>query len=314
MTRVRHRIEYAVALAARALVRVLPRRVSLGCGALLGRLFHSLYGARRELAVKNLQLAFPSRSEADCRAILRSAFAHAGRHVIDMLNFETLSPEEMTRLVEVEGGEHVERAMAGGRGVMFFSGHFGYWELQVMAHAARFTPMVLVVRPLDNPLLERLLERVRTRVGTRLVRRRGAVRGLLRALHEKASVGLMIDQHMHDRSAVTVEFFGRPSATTSALAALALRTGAPILPVFTMPLPDGRYRVAYGPPVARPAGDDADPVRTWTQRCTDVLETYVRQHPDLWLWMHRRWRVPAAEPRGAAPAGRPLPAREELPR
>ena len=313
MRRARHGLEYGVALAARAVVRLLPRRISLAAGALLGRLFHGLYGARRELAVKNMRMALPSRTEAECRAILRSAFEHAGRHVIDMLNFEALRPDEITRLVEVEGGEHVERAMAGGKGVMFFSGHFGYWELQVMAHAVRFKPMVLVVRPLDNPLLERLLERIRTRVGTRLVTRKGAVRGLLRALREQASVGLMIDQHMHDRSAVTVEFFGRPSATTSALAALALRTGAPVLPVFTMPLADGRYRVEYGPPVPPPPAGDADPVRTWTQRCTDVLEAYVRRHPDLWLWMHRRWRAPAALADRAV-AGQPLPAREELPR
>ena len=296
MVRVRRRLEYGALLAARAAVRVLPRRVVLAGGAGLGRLACRLYGARRRQAEVNLRRAFPERTPDECRAILRSAFEHAGRHALDMLCFETMRPDEMLRLVEVAGAEHVERAQAAGKGVMFFSGHFGYWELQVMTHAIRFTPMVLVVRPLDNPLLEQALARVRTRVGTRLVRRKGAVRGLLRALRARASVGLMIDQHMHDRSAVNVEFFGRPSATTSALAALALRTGAPILPVFTVPLAGGRYRVEYGPPVPRPASDDADPVRTWTQRCTRVLETHIRRRPDLWLWMHRRWRESVAAP------------------
>lgn len=296
MVRVRRGLEYGALQAARVAVRLLPRRAALAGGAGLGRLAWRLYGGRRELAEANLQRAFPARAPAECRAILRSAFEHAGRHVLDMLCFEKMQRDEMLRLVEVSGAEHVERAQAAGRGVMFFSGHFGYWELQVMTHAIRFTPMVLVVRPLDNPLLERALTRVRTRVGTRLVTRKGAVRGLLRALRERASVGLMIDQHMHDRSAVSVEFFGRPSATTSALASLALRTGAPILPVFTVPLAGGRYRVEYGPPVPPPPSDDGDPVRTWTQRCTGVLETYIRQHPDLWLWMHRRWRAPASAP------------------
>ena len=106
------------------------------------------------------------------------------------------------------------------------------------------------------------------------------------------SVGMMIDQHIQDRSAVLVDFFNRPASTTSAIAALALRTGAPIVPVFALPMSDGRYRMIYEAPVAPPDADDPDAVRTYTQRCTDVLEMYVRRYPELWLWMHRRWRMP----------------------
>ena len=278
----------------RALAQALPRRVSLAFGAALGRIFYGLYGRRRELAVANLRAAFPSKTDTECRDVLRSTFAHFSCHVIELLNFDAMSANEMMRLVELEGEERVEHAMAQGRGVMFYTGHFGYWELQIMVHAYRFKPIVMVARMLDNPLLERLIERVRTRVGTRVIPRQGAIRGLLRALIEKDSVGMMIDQHMQDRSAVSVDFFNRPAATTSAIAALALRTGAPIIPVFALPLAGGRYRMIYEAAVEPPTADDPDPVRTYTQRCTDVLEMYVRRYPDLWLWMHRRWRDPSA--------------------
>ena len=176
---------------------------------------------------------------------------------------------------------------------MFFTGHFGYWELQVMMHASRFRPIVMIARTLDNPLLERMIERIRTRVGTRVIPRRGAIRGLLRELLDRGSVGMMIDQHIQDRSAVMVDFFNRPASTTSAIASLALRARAPVIPVFALPLPDGRYRMIYESPIEPPADDDPNPVLTYTQRCTDVLEMYVRRYPELWFWMHRRWREPA---------------------
>ena len=117
----------------------------------------------------------------------------------------------------------------------------------------------MVARTLDNPFLERLIERVRTRVGTRVIPRHGAIRGLLRALLDKESVGMMIDQHIQDRSAVMVDFFNRPASTTSAIAALALRTGVPIIPVFALPLPGGRYRMVYESPVAPPTEGDPRP-------------------------------------------------------
>ena len=290
----RHRLEYGVVLAFVAMTRTLPRRMSLAAGGALGALFHRLHGSRRELAVANLRAAFPERSEAECRDILRATFAQLGRHIVDFLCFDAMSLEEMLPLVDIEGDEHVRRAAARGRGVMYFAGHFGSWELQIMVHALRVQPILMVARTLDNPLLERLMERIRTRVGTRVVPRQGALRELLRELRRGGSVGMMIDQHIQDRSAVAVEFFGRPAATTSAIASLALHTGACIIPVFALPLPGNRYRLVYEAPITPPDPDDPDAVRIYTQRCTDLLERYVRRDPHLWLWMHRRWRAPAS--------------------
>jgi Kdo2-lipid IVA lauroyltransferase/acyltransferase len=131
--------------------------------------------------------------------------------------------------------------------------------------------------------------------------RRGAVRKALRLLAEGKGVGILIDQHMTSADAIYVDFFGRPAATTSTLAALALRTGAPVIPLFAFPLPNGRYRMIYEHPVEPPRRDSTDAVREFTQRCTDVLEMHVRRHPELWLWMHRRWRDTPGPALDAAP-------------
>ena len=299
---VRHRLEYLAVLGVRLAVRLMPRRWLVSTGARLGALFYRLDRRRRRTALANVRAAFPVRTDDECRAIVRGAFAHLGRHVFDLLRFDTMSVEQMTELVEFEGVERVEHALTSGRGVMFYTGHFGFWELQIMVHAARFEPILMVARTLNNPLLEAMIERVRTRVGTRVIPRQGAIRGLLRALLEHRAVGMMIDQHMQDRSAVTVEFFSRPAVTTSSIAALALRTGAPVIPVFALPLPGGRYRMIYETPVDAPDPESPDAVQVLTQRCTDVLEMYVRRYPELWLWMHRRWRVADAAPAGGRPA------------
>ena len=230
----------------------------------------------------------PRPSESVARFFIRT-FANFGRHVVDVLNFDAMSTDQITGLIDVVGEERVKQAMARGQGVICCAAHFGYWELHAMVHAMLFRPLLVVARTLDNPLVDGLIERIRSRLGTRAIPRQGAVRGVLRALMHNESVAIMIDQHMEDRSAVAVDFFNRPAATTSAVAALSLRTGAPILPVFALPLPGGRYRMIYETPVEVPAADDPDPIRTYTQRCTDVLEMYVRRYPDQWLWMHRRW-------------------------
>jgi KDO2-lipid IV(A) lauroyltransferase len=286
----RYRVEYALVLAVRGVVAVLPDAAGRAIGTLVGLSFYAVDRAHRRLAVSQLRAAFPVRSEAECRAIARATFGHFGRLLVALLRFSTLNVEGIRARVEFDGEERVREALAAGTGVLLFSGHFGYWELQGIAHPLALPPMSVLARPLDNPYLHRLLERTRRETGNRVIYRRGAVRRILRALDADECVATMIDQHIQPADAVVVEFFNRPAATTAALATLALRTGAPLIPVFALPLAGGRYRMIYEHPVELPPADSPDPVRELTQRCTDVLEMYVRRHPHLWLWMHRRWR------------------------
>ena len=263
-------------------------------------MLYLLDGRHRRIAIDNLRAAFPGRTDDERRTIARGVFGHLGRLVLELLKIDGMKPETLLSLIDSEGDERVRDAYRKGKGVLFFSGHFGYWEIFAIGHALRVAPMSLVVRPLDNPLLDVLLERVRCQTGNSVIPRQGGVRRILRELSENRGVGILIDQHLHGPDALEIQFFGRSAATTSALAALALRTGAPVIPVFALPLPGGRYRLIAEHPIDPPPLDSPDSAREYTQRCTDVLEMYVRRNPELWLWMHRRWR---AEPLSEASPG-----------
>jgi len=289
---VRYRIELWVVQIVRACVRVMPMSAVRVCGGALGRAVYVADVFHRRIALANLASAFPMRSAAERRAIARTMFAHFGRVLLELMKFGTLSEEQMLACSEIDGEDRVRQAFQQGRGVLFFTGHFGYWEMHAIAHPLRLGGhgLAVLARPLDNPYLHETLERIRTRTGNTVIYRQRAIRKVMRELAANRSVALLIDQHLHSADAVYVDFFDRPAATTSALAALALRTGAPVIPVFALPLPGGRYRFVYERPVPPPKEASPDAVREFTQRCTDVLEMYVRRDPALWLWMHRRWR------------------------
>jgi len=286
----RYGAEYSVVLVMRTLVWLLPDAVGRALGTTIGLAFYALDRRHRRVAINQLRAAFPTRTAAECQAIARATFAHFGRLLVFVLRLSTIRPAELRALLEVEGENHFRDALAQGKGVLIITGHFGYWEVHGVAHALVFPPIHVLARPLDNPLLHRFLEETRRRTGNGVIYRQGALRRVLRVLHNNEAVAILIDQHIQPANAVVVDFFERPAATTAAAATLAIRTGAPLVPVFALPLPGGKVRLIYEHPVPLPPPDCPDPVRDLTQRLTDVLEMYVRRHPHLWLWMHRRWR------------------------
>ena len=294
--RLRHRIELQLVEAVSRVVQPQPMARVRGWGEALGRLAYRFAGSRRRVALDNLTRAFPDMAQDERERVVRGMFEHFGRMLLELIRFRTLTREEMLALTEIEGEEHVLHAYAQGRGMIFVGGHIGYWEQQGIEHAVSWKPISLMVRPLDNPALHDLLEHIRTRTGNSVIYRQGSVRKVLRALADNRGVAILIDQHLHTSEAVYVDFFGRPAATTSIVGSLVRRTGAAAVPVFGLPLPGGRYRFVYGPPVPPPVDDSPQAIHDFTQRCTDVIEAYVRKYPDLWLWMHRRWRpLPKAD-------------------
>ena len=311
MIGLRHGLEAATFSALLALARLLPRRALLAAGDLAGRAGAALSRRRRRIALDNLRLAYgPGLDPAEARRVVSACWRHFGRIAFDTACFPRLGREAVGRLVHYEGLEHIRRAYAAGRGVLLFSAHFGHWELTALMQGFLGMPLALVTRPLDNRRLEQRLAELRGLSGNRVIHKRSAVREMLRALRERWGVAIVLDQDAR-RQGVFVPFFGRPASTSPTLALVALRTGAAIVPTYSIPLPDGSYRIVYEPEIALdPTGDlEADVLRI-TAECTRHIERWVRAHPELWLWMHRRWKtLPAGAPGPATEAGGPLAAR-----
>ncbi len=274
-----------------SLIAVLPRGLVLALGQAIGSLVYYLDAKHRGIALANLARALGgSLSPDERRRTARRSFANFVQSVFDTLRTAAWSPTRLMTIIDVQGGEHLEKAAAGGRGILLFTAHYGNWEM-VVPPVARRVPFHVIARALDNPLVDRDLEKARIRKGAMVVNKFGAGRPILRALARKSAVGILIDQNVLRREAVFVDFFGIPAATTPALAVFHLRTGAPILPMFCEPSPGNRYLMRFGPPVEAPlSGDETADVLKITGICTKMIEETIRRNPAFWLWVHKRWQ------------------------
>ena len=292
-TRPHHLAGYFVGRSLLFALALLPRSLGRSAGRALGTLFYHASRRHRQVALANLSRAFAAdRDERTRRRIARAAFAHMGEICADAAYFPRLLKTPTERLAVYDGVEHLQAAASCRRGVLVFSGHFGHWELIALLQHRLGHPMTMVARPLENPLFDRFLARQRERSGNRVISKRHAARGVLRALRNQLAVALLIDQNVRGDAGIFVEFFGVAASTTPSLATIAFKSGAPIVPVFSHPMPDGRIHIRYGPPIhARRSGQLASDIRALTQRCTRMLEDEIRQRPEYWLWMHNRWRT-----------------------
>jgi len=291
---VRNLAEYAVALAVMKSLEWAPLPLARRLGNAYGRLLDLALPRLRRAAVRNLSLALPELSAAERSAVIDGVFRSIGRVVLGFARFPAIRRDNLARSIRCEGSEYFEAALRRGRGVLFATAHLGNWELSAFAHALFQEPMQVVVRPLDNPLIDRLVERRRGRTGNLPIFKKDSARIILKALAANQAVGILIDQNSTADAGVFVDFFGIPACANTGFAKIAAHSGATVIPGFALwSERESRYVLRFYPPVAM-TGDAARDTAALQAR----LEEVIRAYPDQWLWVHRRWKT---RPEGAPP-------------
>lgn len=285
----RHAVEYGLYRAVTAVIRILDPASARQLGTGLGNAAYVSLARRRRIALDNLSLALPGLAPAERRGIARRAFQTMGAAACDAIASRRDDAVDFCSRLTLENWPRLGEAEARGRGLIVISAHFGFWEVAAQAIGLYRGLFHVVGRPMDNPRLERELELIRRRFGNVMVPKRGAARALIHVLKQGGRAGLVIDQRVRpSEGGVELPFFGRPALSSPLASLLSRRFGAPVVPVFAYPEPEGRYRVVVRDVIEPPESNDA--VEAHARRCLEVIEQEVRAQPGLWMWMHDRWK------------------------
>ncbi len=273
-----------------SLVGPLPPPKGYALAEKVGPLIYSLSPHLRRVLAHNIRhVVGPETDEEKVQDLVRQACVHIAKGHYDLFRLERLSNQDILHLATLEGIEHMERAVAAGRGVVAVSAHFGNVDVVAQLPLAYGVPTTGAVYPVQPERLFRYLLRVRQSHGLRLIPTNGPMLGLYRALKRGELVALPLDWNMAE-SVCPVEFFGAPAYLPEGAVRLALRTGAALLPIFALRLPDNSFRVRVEPPLEIPrSGDREADVATGMRMAVAVMERHIAEHPEQWLVARPVW-------------------------
>jgi KDO2-lipid IV(A) lauroyltransferase len=272
---------------------VLPYILSLKAGRALGLLLHRLWGNRRRIARQNVADSINAGAldpGLSPNRIVRECFANLGANVAEAAKILYGLDRRVIESYEIRGAEHYHAARAAGRGILVITGHCGNWELASLAPAIGYAPMAAVARAQNNPYLHRLVERIRVKHGNSVIYKKGALRDTLRTLRNNGMVAVLIDQASSKDEGCLVNFMGRRAWTTKLPALLARRTGAAALPIFHCREGANNIAIIYPEIKLSDNTDIEQAIHEDTRKFTAGVETHIRQYPEQWLWLHKRWK------------------------
>jgi KDO2-lipid IV(A) lauroyltransferase len=257
----------------------------------LAALWYRLDRRHRRITLANLALAYGAGLSPGARDHLaREVFGHFVRFGGEILELLLAPLPVISRKVIILGEEHVQAALAQGRGMIAIAAHAGNWEYTVMGYGLQYRPVAVVGREMDQPWAARLARYLRQRGGNAMVAKQRGMKEILAYLGQNRIVGVVIDQNTTTEGGLLVDFFGRPARTTPVAAILA-RRGVPVLPTLSRRLADGRHLMVILPPLPMTkTGDPQADIQRHLELQSRVIEAWVRAEPSQWLWLHRRWK------------------------
>jgi KDO2-lipid IV(A) lauroyltransferase len=276
-------------------------RMSLNAARAAGRgmgwFAGSVLRRRRREAREALRAAFPDRATAERRRVLAAVYAHQGMNAAEWLRVMGRGVEEFAADFRIEGEEHLQAARASGHGLLFLTAHTGNWELAGLLFARHGYPFTIMVKEMGYPYLQRKWNDCRARHGMDVLPARHGYRTALRQLRNNAHVMYALDQNMRRSKGIFVDFLGRPACTSPGLAYLSAQAQAPVVPLFCVRRESNAIHLLVQSPMDPPPNTRDESIHAATQAYTRVIESVVREYPEQWLWLHRRWKIqPRPEP------------------
>lgn len=293
MKRLRQSVLYAFLLIASFPFALLPYRLSLQLGDLLGMLIYLFWGSRRSIALDNLHDAIERGAitlSEDPRAVIRQNFRNLGRFLIEVNKIHYGFAAPLFRTVELRGAENFAKARGKGKGVIFITGHCGNWELMAAYVSMVLTRAKIIARKSNNECLNRVIERTAEKYGNYIMNGQGALKQILTSLKKNETVALLMDQRVTKTEGIIIHFLGRNAYAIKTPAIIARKTGAAVIPLFIRRTESGHVIEIQEEIPLVTAGDSDTALLYDTINFSKPIEDYIRQYPSNWLWIHKRWK------------------------
>lgn len=291
MKKLRYLVEYIFMATFGAIAKRLPRKAVLFLGKRAGDLIFYLIPIRKKLTLEQLGRAFPEKDKKEIHCIARGAYQNLAMNSFEHLCLPGLSKEQLLDIFQFNNEDVLRKSFERGKGVVYVGGHFGNWEYLGAAISSKGFPITYVVAEIGNPYIDKMVNDHRRNTGIKILPKGMSVRTMLQTLRGNGGMGMLMDQDA-GRNGIFISFFDRLCSTPKGPALFALKTGATLVFTSAIREEDGSLRTVFEEiEIDYSRGSSEDHIHEVMTRCSTKLESHVRDYPDQWLWMHRRWKT-----------------------